>query len=415
MPKHYHDYHDVFTKKEFDKLPERQPWDHAIELDPNFKPIDCKTCSLHQKNNDSLNYSSKKTFTPDKFNHQNYPWPHPSFLSKKDGSLCPTQDYCKLNDATIKNCYPLPLISDLINNLMDVKVFSKMDVQWGYNNICIKDSDEWKATFCTNLGLFEPTVMFFNLTNSPATFQNFMNHIFKPLIYCGVVAIYMDNTLVFTKTHKQHKQVVKEVLDILYQNNLFLKPKKCVFEQPDIDYLGMIIGHRQVKMDPVKILAIQNWPTPKTIKQVQFFLGFANFYRRFIKNFSKIALPLTTLMKKDTTWHWTTDQQNTFKTLITALTSEPVLALPKPKGQFRVEANSSNYAVGAVLSKKKNQEKWHPITYFSKSLNQTQHNYEIYDKKMLAIILALKEWRHYLIGADEPFEIHTDHKNLEYF
>ena len=274
------------------------------------------------------------------------------FVKKKDGSLRPTQAYCKLNDATIKNCYPLPLISDLINNLMDAKVFSKMDVRWGYNNIRIKEGDEWKATFRTNLGLFEPTVMFFSLTNSPATFQNFMNHIFKPLIYRGVVAIYMDDILVFTETHKQHRQVIKEVLDILHQNNLFLKPEKCVFERPEVDYLGMIIGHGQVRMDPAKIFAIQNWLTPKTIKQVQSFLGFANFYRRFIKDFLKIALPLTTLTKKDATWHWTTDQQNTFDTLITALTSEPVLALPRPKGQFRVEANSSNYAVGAILSQK---------------------------------------------------------------
>ena len=155
----------------------------------------------------------------------------------------------------------------------------------------------------------------------------------------------MDDILVFTKTHEQHRQVIKEVLDILCQNNLFLKPEKCVFERPEVDYLGMIIGHGQVRMDPAKIFAIQNWPTPKTVKQVQSFLGFANFYCGFIKNFSKIALPLTTLTKKDATWHWTTDQQNTFDTLITALTSEPVLALPRPKGQFRVEANSSNYAV----------------------------------------------------------------------
>ena len=126
------------------------------------------------------------------------------FVKKKDGSLHPTQDYRKLNNATIKNRYPLPLISDLIDNLRDAKVFSKMDVRWGYNNIRIKEGDEWKAAFRTNLGLFEPTVMFFGLTNSPATFQNFMNHIFKTLIYRGVVAIYMDDILIFTETHEQH-------------------------------------------------------------------------------------------------------------------------------------------------------------------------------------------------------------------
>jgi Reverse transcriptase (RNA-dependent DNA polymerase) len=145
-----------------------------------------------------------------------------------------------------------------------------MDVQWGYNNIHIKEGDKWKAAFRTNLRLFKPTVMFFGLTNSPATFQNFMNHIFKTLIYCGKVAIYihMDDILVFTKTHKQHEQVVKEVLNILHQNNLFLKPEKCVFHQPEVNYLGMIIGYGQVKMDPAEILAISNWPILNTIKQV---------------------------------------------------------------------------------------------------------------------------------------------------
>jgi hypothetical protein len=181
----------------------------------------------------------------------------------------------------------------------------------------------------------------------------------------------------------------------------------------EVEYLGLIVGHGQVKMDPTKISAISDWPTPKTKKQVQAFLGFANFYRRFIKDFSKIAKPLTILTGNDT-WSWTTDQQTSFDSLVTALTSQPVLALPRAKGQFRLEADSSNYAVGAVLSQKQD-NKWHPIAYFSKSLSETQWNYEIYDKEMLAIMLALKEWRHYLIGADESFEIHADHKNLEYF
>ena len=335
VPKHYHNYHDVFTKKELDKLPERRPWDHAIELNSNFKPIDCKIYSLSPEEQRQLKLFIEENLRTGRIQPSKSPMASPIFfVKKKDGSLHPTQDYHKLNDATIKNRYPLPLISDLTDNLMDTKVFSKMDVRWGYNNICIKEGDEWKAAFRTNLGLFKPTVMFFGLTNSPATFQNFMNHIFKPLIYRGVVAIYMDDILVFTETHEQHQQVIKEVLDILRQNNLFLKPEKCVFERPEVDYLGIIIGHGQVKMDPAKILAIQNWPILKTVKQVQSFLGFANFYRRFIKNFSKIALPLTTLTKKDTTWDWTTNQQNTFDTLITTLTSEPVLALPRPKGQF---------------------------------------------------------------------------------
>ena len=178
------------------------------------------------------------------------------FVKKKDGKLCPTQDYRKLNDATIKNRYPLPLISELIDQLGTAKIFSKMDVRWGYNNIHIKEGDEWKAAFRTNIGLFEPTVMFFGLTNSPATFQSFMNAIFKPLIDRGVVAIYMDDILVFTDTHKQHTAVVCEVLKILHDNNLFLKPEKCVFHQSEVKYLGLIIGNKQARMDPTKISTI---------------------------------------------------------------------------------------------------------------------------------------------------------------
>jgi len=173
-----------------------------------------------------------------------------------------------------------------------------MDVRWGYNNIRIKEGDEWKAAFCTNIGLFEPTVMFFGLTNSPATFQSFMNAIFKPLIDRGVVAIYMDDILVFTDTHKQHTAVVCEVLKILRDNNLFLKPEKCVFHQSEVEYLGLIVGNKQARMDPTKISAIRDWPVPKKKQELQRFLGFCNFYRRFIKDYSKIAKPLTILTRR---------------------------------------------------------------------------------------------------------------------
>ena len=194
--------------------------------------------------------------------------------------------------------------------------------------------------FHTKLGLFEPTVMFFRLTNSPATFQNFMNHIFKNLIHRRVLTIYMDDLLVFTKDHKEHQEVVREVLTILRANNLFLKPEKCAFHQAEVEYLGLLVGHGQIKMDPTKISTISDWPTPTTKKQVQAFLGFANFYRRFIKNFSKIAKPLT-LLTGNEPWCWTTDQQQSFDSLVTALTSEPVLAFPQTKGQFQLEADSS--------------------------------------------------------------------------
>src|SRR5712664_3850895 len=144
-----------------------------------------------------------------------------------------------------------------------------MDVRWGYNNIRIKEGDEWKAAFRTNVGLFEPTVMFFGLTNSPATFQSFMNSIFKPLIDRGVIAVYMDDILVFTKTNKEHTEVVRKVLRILRANNLFLKPEKCAFHQSEVEYLGLIVGNKHTCVDPAKVSAIHDWPIPTKKQELQ--------------------------------------------------------------------------------------------------------------------------------------------------
>jgi len=414
VPETYHDYEDVFTKKEFDKLPERRPWDHAIELTPGFKPVDCKTYPLSKAEQEKLQEFIEENLRTGRIVSSKSPMASPFFfVKKKDGALRPTQDYRKLNEATIKNRYPLPLVSKLIDRFHTSKIFTKMDVRWGYNNIRIKEGDEWKAAFRTNMGLFEPTVMFFGLMNSPATFQNFMNHIFRDLIAKGVVEVYMGDILVHTITIEEHRQVTREVLRILRENNLFLKPEKCVFHQTEVEYLGMIVGNGTVRMDPAKIQAIRDWPIPKTKRELQRFLGFCNYYRRFIKNYSKHAKPLT-ILTGNTNYTWSTDQQTAFETLINAVTSEPTLTMPDEKGQFRIEADSSDYAIGAILSQHQD-DKWHPIAYLSKALTETQRNYEIYDKEMLAIMLSLEEWRHYLIGADEVFEIWTDHQNLQYF
>ena len=168
------------------------------------------------------------------------------FVKKKDGKLRPVQDYRKLNEMTVKNRYPLPLISELIDQLTGAKYFSKMDVRWGYNNIRIKDGDTWKAAFRTNRGLFEPLVMFFGLTNSPATFQTMMNDIFREEIAEGWVVIYMDDILVFSKDKKQHQEQVKRILEKLRQHQLSLKAEKCYFDKEEIDFLGLIITEKGI-------------------------------------------------------------------------------------------------------------------------------------------------------------------------
>jgi hypothetical protein len=335
------------------------------------------------------------------------------FVKKADGKLRPTQDYRKLNKATIKNRYPLPLIGELIDKLKGAKHFTKLDVRWGYNNVRIKEGDEWKAAFRTNIGLFEPTVMFFGLTNSLATFQAMMNHLFHNLIMEGKVVIYLDDILIFSKDLSEHHKITQRVLQILRENKLSLKPEKCEFEKTETKYLGMIIGNGQICMDPTKVQAISEWPNPKNKKELQQFLGFMNFYRRFIEGYSKVVKPLTKLTGNEP-WTWQQEQQESFNELRKRVCSNPILVIPIDNAPYQLEADASDYAIGGILSQKIN-NKWHPVAYMSKALSETERNYEIYDKEMLAIMLALEEWRQYLMGASEHFEIWTDHQNLQYF
>jgi RNase H-like domain found in reverse transcriptase/Reverse transcriptase (RNA-dependent DNA polymerase)/Integrase zinc binding domain len=415
VPAHYHEYRDVFDKKDFDQLLERRIWDHVIELTPDFKPIDCKIYPLSPKEQPILQEFIEENLRTGRI------WPSKSlnaspffFGMKPDGSgLRLIQDYRKLNEFTIKNRYPLPLIREIIDKLKGVKYFTKLDVRWGFNNVRIHEGNEWKAAFRTNLELFEPIVMFFGLTNSPATFQTMMNHILKDLINEGKVAVYLDDILIFTKDLIEHRKIVNRVLQILRENKLSLKPQKCKFEKEEMRYLGMIIGHGEVRMDPAKVAAVAKWPTPKSKKEVQQFLGFANYYRRFIKGFSRIAKPLTSLTGKDV-WKWGMEQMESFEEIKKRVCSEPVLTIPVDNAPYRLEADSLDYASGAVLSQKVN-NKWHPVVYMSKALNEMERNYEIYDKEMLAIMTALAEWCQYLMGASEVFEIWTDHQNLQYF
>lgn len=258
--------------------------------------------------------------------------------------------------------------------------------------------------------------MFFGLTNSPATFQTMMNDILRDLISEGEVLVYLDDILVFSSDSEKHREVVQKVLSCLRANGLYLWASKCEFERREIEYLGLIIAHNEVRMDPVKVDGVAKWPNPRNVKDLQSFLGFCNFYRRFICDFSHIAGPLFDLTKKDKPWAWSEPEETAFQTLKDAVTSGPVLMLPDSTRPYRVEADSSDFALGAVLSQESPKDgKWHPVAFMSKSLGSVERNYVIHDKEMLAIIEALKEWRHYLEGSELPFEIWTDHKNLEYF
>ena len=242
-----------------------------------------------------------------------------------------------------------------------------------------------------------------------------MNTIFADLIAEGKVAVYLDDILIWSSDLKEHRKVVHEVLHRLEEHDLYLRPEKCEFEKSEIEYLGLVVREGEVAMDPVKVEAVTSWPTPKNLKDVRGFIGFANFYRRFIKDFSKIARPLHDLTKKDTPFVWGSAQQDAFDTLKKAFTSQPILAVWNPDLPTRIEVDASSYATGGVISQKHADGFWHPIAYRSQSMSEAERNYDIYDREMLAICEALKDWRHFLEGLAEPFEIWTDHQNLQYW
>ena len=199
------------------------------------------------------------------------------FVGKKDGKKRIIQDYRYLNEWTIKNNYLLPLISDVLENIGMKKVFTKMDLRWGYNNVKIKKGDEWKTVFTTLEGSFELTVMFFGLTNLPVTFQAMMNELLRDLINTGKIAAFIDNIIVGTEMEEGHDEIVAEVIKRLEENNLYVKLEKCKWKVREVGFLGVVIGPEGIKMENKKVKGVLEWLIPKCVKDVQKFLGLANY------------------------------------------------------------------------------------------------------------------------------------------
>uniref|UniRef100_A0A0W0G4D7 Reverse transcriptase domain-containing protein n=1 Tax=Moniliophthora roreri TaxID=221103 RepID=A0A0W0G4D7_MONRR len=284
------------------------------------------------------------------------------------------------------NAYPLLLISDLIDKLKDTTIFSKLDLHNGYNNVRIKDRDQWKAVFKTNRGLFEPTVMFFGLMNSPATFQAFMDDILQDFMAEGWCLVYMDDILIYSATKDQHRERTLRLMQQLKEQDLYLKPHKCKFDVSEIDFLGLVIRPGQISMDPTKLSGISEWPAPTTVTGVQSFTGFTNFYRKFIGNYSTIAKPLYDLTKKGVPFEWTKLCETAFQTLKARFQQEPVLHMPDPKQPFVIETDASKWASGGVLQQEGPDGELHPCSYISHAFDSTEQNYEIYDRELFAIV-----------------------------
>jgi transposase InsO family protein len=415
LPHYARSFTHLFNKKKFEGLPQRREWDHEINLQETApKELNAKAYSMTVKEEETLNTWLDEQLEAGLITESSSRYASPCFfIPKKDGTLRLVQDYRRLNEHTIKDKTPLPLINEVIDKLKDAKMFNKLDLIWGYNNVRIKEGDEWKAAFLTNKGLFEPKVMFFGMCNSPATFQRMMNSIFRPLIHDGTLANYMDDFIIPGKDEKELEERTIRFLKIAEKHNLCFKRSKCEFNATEIPILGVRVGGGHVKMEEEKVNAVRNWEIPTKVKDVESFLGFANFYRRFIKDFSHIAAPLNRLKGKEG-WKWEEEEQKAFEELKKRITEEPVLSLPQKEGKFRVETDASGYAVGGVLSQEQ-EGKWKPIAFLSRTMTPAERNYEIYDKELLAIIEALQKWRQYLLDAKEQFEIWTDHENLKYF
>ena len=303
VPEQFHKWIKVFGKKQSERMPTRKLWNHAIDMKKGFVPRKGKMYLLLREEKEEVREFVKEQL------RKGYIWPSKSpqmvpvfFVGKKDGKKRMVQDYRYLNEWTVKNNYPLPLISDVLENIGTKKVFTKMDLRWGYNNVRIKEGDEWKAAFTTPEGSFEPTVMFFGLTNSPATFQAMMNELLRDLINMGKVAVFIDDVIIGTETKEGHDKLVAEVIRRLEENDLYVKLEKYKWKVKEVDFLGVIIGLEGIKMEKEKIKGVLEWPTPKSVKKVQKFLGLANFYCRFIEEFAMVARPLHDLVKKDKKW-----------------------------------------------------------------------------------------------------------------
>jgi len=280
VPGKFHRWIKVFRKKQSERMPTRKMWDYAIDVKEGFVPRKGKVYLLLREEREEV-----REFIQEQLRKE-YIWPSKLpqmapvfFVGKKDGKKRMVQDYKYLNEWTIKNNYPLPLISDVLENIGTKKVFTKMDLRWGYNNMRIKEGDEWKAAFMTLEGSFEPMVMFFGLMNSLATFKAMMNELLRDLINTGKVAVFIDDMIVGTETEEGHDDIVVEVIKRLEENDLYVKPEKFKWKVKEVGFLGVVIGPEGIKMEKEKVKGVLDWPTPKYVKDVQKFLGLANYYR----------------------------------------------------------------------------------------------------------------------------------------
>ncbi|KAL2695022.1 hypothetical protein AAEP93_005845, partial [Penicillium crustosum] len=421
VPPELEGYLDVFDHEKASTLPISKASDHAIEIEegktPPYGPIyPLSRTELKELWAYLVENIKKKRIRPSKS-----PAGAPIlFVPKKDGGLRLCVDYRGLNRVSVKNRYPLPLISEILDRLSGVQYFSKVDVKDAYYRIRIKEGDEWKTAFRTRYGHFEYMVMPFGLSNAPATFQSYIHTALSGLIDVVCVA-YLDDILIFTPDRESHTTALHQVFQRLRRAELYVKPSKCTFYQKEVEFLGFIVNGTGVRMDADRIRVIQEWEEPQSYHDVQVFLGFCNFYRRFIQGYSHISLPLTSMLKgskngkKPGRVQLNATESMAFRQLKASFQSASLLHHFDPEKHIRLETDASNKGMGGVLSQPDSEGRWHPVAFWSRKFSGAELNYATPDQELFAIVHSFQHWRHYLDGSRYPIEVLSDHANLRTF
>jgi transposase InsO family protein len=415
VPDAYREFEDVFSKEASDTLPPHRLYDHQIHLDqPNtlgFSPLyKMTTLELEETKRYLLDNLSKGFIEPSQS-----PFAAPIlFVKKADGRLRFCIDFRKLNDLTRKDRYPLPLIDELLARVSRAKVFTKLDIRQAFHRIRMHPDSEELTTFRTRYGTYKCKVLPFGLTNGPATYQRYMNDVLFDYLddFCTA---YLDDILIYSENELDHEAHVKKVLQRLRDAGLQVDIKKCEFNVTRTKYLGFIITTDGIEVDPEKVSAVVNWQTPSNVRGIQSFLGFCNFYRRFIPEYGKIAKPLVQLTKTGIAFQFDRKCWNAFEELKARLTSAPVLRHYNPELESMIETDASDGVLAGVLSQLHPDSEWYPVAYYSKTMAPAECNYEIHDKEMLAVVKSLDQWRPELQGTANRIKVYTDHKALEYF
>jgi hypothetical protein len=415
FPEEYRDYADIFNKASSETLAPHRPYNLKINLEDGTAPPLGPIYPLSQPELEAMRKFIDENLSTGFIKSSKSAHGAPVlFVRKKSGKLRLCVDYWGLNRITRKDRYPLLLISDLLDAARKARIYTKIDLRHAYHLVRIAEGNEWKTVFRTRYSSFEWRVMPFGLSNAPAAFQRFMNNIFSDLLDVNVI-VYLDDILIYSDDPAAHRSHVREVLQRLRKHGLYTGPEKCLFSVDTVKYLGYILSPSGLTMDSAKIQIIQDWPEPRKVKDVQAFLGFANFYRWFIWNYSEIVILLTRLTRKNVPWLFSEDCRKAFSTLKEAFTTAPVLTHYVPDARITVETDTSDYAISGILSIDCPDKEIRPIAFYSRTLTGAELNYDTHDKELLAIFEAFQQWRHYLEGSGSPVDVVTDHKNLEYF